>query len=118
MAYSNWAATYDDLGQPSRAIQDYDEAIRLNPQDASSYAGRGNLYQGIGQYERAVQDHDEAIRLDPEHSLAYVNRALSYTFPVKDEEARKDVERAEELGIGSRMAAAVEASIEEAKRNR
>ena len=76
------------------------------------------MYQGIGQYERAVRDHDEAIRLDPEHALAYGNRALSYTFLGKDEDARQDVERAEELGIGSRMAAAVEASIEEAKKNR
>ena len=73
------------------------------------------MYQSIESYERAVQDHDEAIRLDPEHVLAYINRALAYTFLGKDVEAQQDVERAEELGIGPRMAAAVEAAIEEAR---
>ena len=31
---------YDDLGQYERAIQDYDEAIRLDPQNALAYYGR------------------------------------------------------------------------------
>ena len=50
---------------PVRAIEDYDEAIRLNPQYADAYNTRGDAYRRDGQYERAIQDYDEAIRLNP-----------------------------------------------------
>ena len=36
MAYNNRGETYGQLGEYKRAIQDYDEAIRLNPQLASA----------------------------------------------------------------------------------
>ena len=48
-----------------RAIKDYDETIRLDPQDARAYYSRGNAYGKLGQTERANQDFDEAIRLNP-----------------------------------------------------
>ena len=37
-----WA--YNNLGQYERAIQDYDEAIRLNPQVAMLYYNRGGSW--------------------------------------------------------------------------
>ena len=41
-------------GDYRKAIESYDEAIRLNPQDAIAYNSRGNAYAGLGQYERAI----------------------------------------------------------------
>ena len=46
------------------AIQDYDEAIRLNPQFALAYFNRGLAYQELDQHLLATRDYDEAIRLD------------------------------------------------------
>ena len=46
-------------------MQDYDEAIRLDPQDAVAYYNRGVAYKNLGQTERANQDFAQAIRLDP-----------------------------------------------------
>jgi tetratricopeptide (TPR) repeat protein len=51
--------------EAQQALQDADEAIRLNPQDAEAYYDRGVAYTNLGQYERAIQDADEAIRLNP-----------------------------------------------------
>ena len=66
------------MGKYQRAIQDYDEAIRLDPQDAFVYINRGIAYHDLGQYQRAIQDFDEAIRLDPESDLAYLSRGIAY----------------------------------------
>ena len=58
------------------------------------------MYLRTGEYEKAVLDNDEAIRINPQYPLAYVNRALAYTYLGKDEEARQDVERVGDMGIG------------------
>ncbi len=78
MAYSNRGSVYDDLGQHQRAIEDYDEAIRLDPQDAAAYNNRGLAYVDLGQFQKATIDLDEAIRLDPQLAMAYNNRSLAY----------------------------------------
>ena len=65
---------------PQTAIEDYDEAIRLNPQYADAYNKRGIAYGDLGQYERAIEDWDEAIRLDPQYGNAYYNRGIAYGY--------------------------------------
>ncbi len=46
-------------------MQDSDEAIRLDPQDAHAYFNRGVVYQNLGRQELANQDFDTANRLNP-----------------------------------------------------
>ena len=56
---------YVRFGQLDRAIKDFDEAIRLNPQSAKAYYARGFAHQKLGRMPRANQDFDKAIRLNP-----------------------------------------------------
>ena len=65
------------LGKPERAIQDYNEAIRLDPEDANTFNKRGIAYFRLGQYERAIEDYDEAIQLAPRFA-PYYNRGMAY----------------------------------------
>ena len=58
-----------ETGSPEEAIARYDEAIRLDPQDAAAYINRGNANDYLGQHQRAIDDYDEAIRLDPRTHL-------------------------------------------------
>ena len=51
------------MGQYERAIQDYDEAIRLNPQLAVAYANRAFAYTSLGKDTEAEQDINLAIEL-------------------------------------------------------
>ena len=95
--YSSGLTYYYD-GQYERAIQDYDEAIRLDPQFAGTYNNRGVAYKALGQHERAIQDYDEAIILDPEYAKAYYLRGLSYNMLGKSEEAEQNLQKAKELG--------------------
>ena len=61
-----------------RAIEEYDEAIRLNPNDAIAYKNRGTAYRNLGQFERAIEDYAEAIRLNPNDAIAYYSRGTDY----------------------------------------
>ena len=61
--YVNRALAYYDLGQHQRAIQDYDHAIKLNPNYSCAYYNRGMAYIDLRQLERAIQDCDQAIKL-------------------------------------------------------
>ena len=52
-----------NLEQYEEAIADYDEAIRLGPNDAR-YHNRGSMQRRkLGQYESAIADYDESLRL-------------------------------------------------------
>ena len=55
-------------GQPDRALEDYDQAIRLNPSYAEPHYNRGNVYLATGQYDRAIEDYDQAVRLNPNYA--------------------------------------------------
>ena len=84
-------------GAPDRAISDFREAIRFNPQNSHAYANRGQAYLTIGQYERAVEDLNDAITLDPLNADAYRSRGLAYQAMGFDAGAQKEFSMAEKL---------------------
>ena len=83
---------------PHLNLDQFDEAIRLDPQDAITYSKRGSAYSNLDQAERAIQDYDEAIRLDPQYAIAYSNRAFAYRNLGQYELAKRDNAKAKELG--------------------
>ena len=64
--------------QYTKAIQDYTQAIELNPEDAIFYFKRGWVYNELKQYTKAIQDYTQVIDLNPNHSYAYNNRGSAY----------------------------------------
>ena len=95
-----------------RALEDFDEAIRLNAAYTAAYVNRGVLYGGLGQYERALEDFDAALAIDPEDARAHGNRAFVLTRMGRDDEAAAQVDRAVELGADR---ATLEQRIQEIK---
>ena len=76
-AYANRARAYQDRGDQDHAIQDYDQAIRNNPQLASAYLGRGAAYTQKGAYDLAVQDYNQALKIEPSNAEAFFNRGTN-----------------------------------------
>jgi len=66
---------YYESGHSYLAIEDYNEAIRLDPNLASAYFNRGVWYQSG---DKAIADYNKAIELDPNYAEAYSNRNISY----------------------------------------
>jgi len=76
--YNNRGASYRNLDRFNESIEDYDVAIRLNPDYATAFYNRGIAYDRKGFHSLAIDDFDTAIRLNPDLSDAYNQRGLAY----------------------------------------
>src|SRR5262249_23135343 len=61
-AYSRRGEAYADLKQWDKAIADYSEAIKLNPNSAGLWNQRGLAYGNSGQWEKQIEDVSQAIK--------------------------------------------------------
>lgn len=64
IAMRGWS--YHELGDMERALADYSEKVRLQPDVADGYGWRGAVYLDQGDYAHALEDYSTAIRLEPE----------------------------------------------------
>ena len=92
--YNNRAVAYDDKHDYAHAIQDYDEAIRLNPNLSFAFYGRGEAYDHTNEFDRAIQDYDQAIRLNPNFSYAYDARGRAHRNKGEFDQAIRDYDEA------------------------
>ncbi|QDL11815.1 hypothetical protein DP114_31470 [Brasilonema sennae CENA114] len=80
-----------------RAIADYNQAIKLDPNDAQAYNNRGISYFYKKDNNRAIADYNQAIKLDPNYAEAYNNRGNSYGNKKDDDRAIADYNQAIKL---------------------
>ena len=80
-----------------KALDAYDNAIRLASDYAEAYTQRGNINDALGEYAAAVADYDTAIRLNPSDAEAYTKRGFVQTKLGNNEAAIADHDAALEL---------------------
>jgi tetratricopeptide (TPR) repeat protein len=54
----------------NKAVADYTEAIRLDPNYDVAYQNRGRSYFAKRDYDRAIADYDQALRINPRYRFA------------------------------------------------
>lgn len=64
--YGIRGSIYDHLEAYPRSIADYEEAIRLDPQNAYMYWGIGNVYTYTGDYDAAVNAYQQYAEITGE----------------------------------------------------
>lgn len=104
IAYKNRAEVRADIGDHQGAIEDYTQAIKINPdyahtyknqamaryfieyhqgfsqaikvnpQDALAYKKRGDARTDLEDYQGAIADYTQAIQINPDYVDAYYNR--------------------------------------------
>jgi tetratricopeptide (TPR) repeat protein len=58
-------------------MRDYDEAIRLDPENAHAFNNRGIIRLELGDPGRAIADFDRAIGEEPSYAKSFRNRGLA-----------------------------------------
>lgn len=64
--YFTRAVIFEELEDHNKAIEDYNEAIRFDPKNASFFFKRGLARKEIGEYDQAEEDFTTAKKLDPD----------------------------------------------------
>ena len=71
------ASEKDGRGDYDRAIADYTEAIRLDPNNDIAYNKRGYAHYNKGDYDKAIADFTQAIKLKPNNAYYLYTRGYA-----------------------------------------
>jgi len=96
--YFNRGNVFYGQGSFDRAIEEFNRSIQLNPNNNDkAYYNRGRAYCEIEQYEKAIADYTHSIDYNSKNKKAYFNRARTYEKLGKQDEAKRDLEKYQNL---------------------
>jgi tetratricopeptide (TPR) repeat protein len=90
---------YKINGNMDRAVLEFTEAIRQNPNNATAYLKRGISYNSMQDYAQSIKDYDQAIKINPGYADAYHYRCNSHRMMHELDLALRDCNRAIELMV-------------------
>ncbi len=86
-----------EKGDYQGAIEDFNQFLKIKPNNAYVYVGRGLARFSLEQYQAAKTDFDKALEITPDVAYAHFFRGLT-NYMLKDKEgAIADLEIAAEL---------------------
>lgn len=68
----------DRLGQHADAIESYERALRISPEEEGTWLALGQSQMDLGQTERAIQTYRKALGIRPESAPAYLALGDAY----------------------------------------
>ena len=102
--YMGRAQAFIRVKEYEQAIQDYTEAISLNPEDSRIYYNRGNCFLEMKEEQAAFADFNKAIEIDPANYHAYNSRGFIYYQKDSLDKAEEDYLRTISLNLNYRIA--------------
>ena len=88
---------YYHEGQWDKAIDQYQMAIRINPDHLGARQNLGLAYQSKRDFTHAMQAFEELKKMDPLFAPAYISLGLVYTQKGRYKDAEKEYRKAVEL---------------------
>jgi len=82
---------YHKDGKPEKALQMYDKALKLNPDNVDVYASRGAAYFYLKKYDSAAQDFIIVVKNQPQNAAAYNALGSALAALGRNEDALKYV---------------------------
>jgi tetratricopeptide (TPR) repeat protein len=90
----DWLRKAKEETSPELQVEYFTKAIRLNPELAEAYSGRGTANSDLGRYDKAIADYTIAIGLNPDIAQTYNNRGYAYEMLGRHDKAIADYTRA------------------------
>lgn len=84
-------------GKYEQALENFTQAIKLEPDFAAVYSNRCLVHIQLQDYEKAIQDCSQTLELNPNNSAAYLNRGLAYYRIANHQSAIPDYTKVIEL---------------------
>jgi class 3 adenylate cyclase/regulator of sirC expression with transglutaminase-like and TPR domain len=100
-AYNNRGIAYYLKGDRERAVADYTEAVRIDPQHGEALNNRAWTYFKLGRAQAALADADRAVRLLPAQAYTWDTRAHVNELLGNRDAAIRDYRKALSLDAGS-----------------
>ena len=100
----NESFVLDHLNRYEEALAAYEQAIRLDPNDALAYRGKGDALYYLARLGEALAAYEQAIRLDPNDALAYRGKGFALFVLLRFEEALAAFEQAIRLDPNDALA--------------
>ncbi len=85
------------LGKYDAAIECYDKAIEIDPNDADVWNNKGLALNSLGKYDEAITSYDKAIEIDPNDADVWNNKGLALNSLGKYDEAITSYDKAIEI---------------------
>ena len=79
-AYLGRAAVYERLRDFDHALDDYNNALQINPNSVVARNNRGIVLTIIGDYDTAAADFERVLSVDANYLPAYNNRSIIYSL--------------------------------------
>jgi len=90
VAYNNRGLFLAGLNRDAEALQDFDEAIAIDPTDVQHHMNRAWAYYKVGQYDKAIEDYSAIVKLKPRDLVGYINRGNIYALLGQFDKAIED----------------------------
>ena len=87
---------YLSLKRYQQALDDYNQAIKLNTSLIRAYTARANVYNQLDRYEDALLELNRALEIEPDNEFVLLSRGSIYEHMKCYEEALSDFERISE----------------------
>ena len=100
---------YQDQGNLDKALEEYQKALKLNPNYVKVYTNVGTIYLERKDYDQAIQQFKKVIELNYWDSKAHYNLGFAYLKKGEVEEAQEEVKFLK--SIRSELADALEKRI-------
>lgn len=94
IAYSTRGGIYLNMKDTVSALNDYDMAINIDPENHQHYDRRARVYYEQKRYDEALEQFDHAIKMAPNYSSGYSFRAEYYLNQKKYPEAIDNIIKA------------------------
>ena len=78
--YTLRGSYYDNIGKPEQAIEEYDKAIKLNPNDWMAYLGKGDLYYSYTNLVNSIDNYQKAASINRGRELPSLLRVIGGTY--------------------------------------
>jgi len=77
------ANKYYEKRDYNKALADYNEAIKINPDKLTFIANRALLYYDMGNFRSAIDEYTKAISLKPDNGFLYCMRGILENYEWK-----------------------------------